>query len=446
MGFLKKNLFWILCGAGAVAGLGLMFWGMARSAAVKAEMEQVQGIQRRLEGFQRSPANTEAVDAERERIDKVMAYHREVLGHFDTHNRREPLLADLLPDPPPDRSTDLRYEFQRMYRSAMNALLDQLKASTPPTPEDVENTADFLRKKELESTPLDGAGARAAAPAQPAGLRPPGVGTAAEPLPEPKGPESAPERWKALEERAKVMPDMLASIGRARQIRCYADPLRSFTLHPIYQGKELAPSMQEVWLAQLWYWIQKDIVNALARVNDEAAAGLQETAWVGNMPIKDIVGIRISNYIVDQGDKAQPRAQEPGAPPSAPGQTFTGQASTALYDVLNVSLQIVIDIRDLQKILHALCDETYYVPLNVNYEAVPPDDQFDDKVYGPEPIARVTIDLQTYLCYKSFVPLMPQVVRASLGIPDDVFNRLIEERAAERGEPPAEEPPAEGGA
>ena len=145
--------------------------------------------------------------------------------------------------------------------------------------------------------------------------------------------------------------------------------------------------MRDIWDAQLWHWIQEDVVEALAVVNDRAAAKL-ENPWVGNLPIKDLRSIRVSDYIADTGD-APPMAGRGSAaelPISHPHEAYTHLSSDALYDVVNVRLRIVVDVRDLPEILDELCHDRYYGILKVAYTAISPDLQYTGKIYGPEPI------------------------------------------------------------
>ena len=70
-------------------------------------------------------------------------------------------------------------------------------------------------------------------------------------------------------------------------------------------GKVDAPTLTEVWSAQLGYWIQRDVVEAIVAVNEQAseeakAAGLDR--WVGTMAVKDLISIRLSKFVPKSGD------------------------------------------------------------------------------------------------------------------------------------------------
>ena len=65
--------------------------------------------------------------------------------------------------------------------------------------------------------------------------------------------------------------------------------------------------------------------------------------------------------------------------------------------------------------LEQLQHDQYLIVVNLNYERVQPSDKLTGKIYGPEPLAQLTLDLQLYYSYQSIVPLMPEVVRERLG-------------------------------
>jgi len=184
----------------------------------------------------------------------------------------------------------------------------------------------------------------------------------------------------------------------------------------------------------LLYWIESDMVGFLADVNDRAAAGL-EKPWVGNLPIKDVRSIGVSDYIqdTDSPPATSLRAQPGNRPPEHAHEVFTHASAETLYDVINVRLRIIVDVRALPVILHELAHDKYQVVLNVGYEEIRPDLLFRGKIYGPQPVVLATIDLQTYLFYKAHVPLMPEVIRERLGTQAQ-FDALMEEQQHDAGE------------
>lgn len=439
MGFIKKNAFLLGCALGGIIGVGLMLWGMSRMGAVRSEMDLAKRLHGDLNRVAGGAVQPRSIDAEKDRIRQARDQHEQVLAHFAARNIRKPLLENLLPDPGKGtQGKQLRYDFRSKYQDAMNGLLLRLSAGQPPNKQEIENTADYLRKKAMEEQKFgtgDGESPKGSEGRSGSGSSGPGKGDSTA-MPERKGPASTQAYWAALKDKAQDDATMLTAIDKARNISCYASVGRggSFDLLKMYEGTdEAAPGMGEIWEAQLLYWIQQDIVEALANVNDRAAAGL-EKPWVGNLPIKDVRSIGVSNYIqeADGSPATSLRAQPGDRPPEHPDAVFTHVAADNLYDVINVRLRIVVDVRALPTLLHELTHDKYQVVLNVGYEEVRPDLSFRGKIYGPQPVVLATIDLQTYLFYKAYVPLMPEVIREQQGTQAQ-FDALMEELQSNAG-------------
>lgn len=452
MGFIKKNAFLLGCALMGIAGMALMLWGMTSMGRVGTEMDQANKLYSALDRATKSAAKPEAIEAEKERFRLVKDHHGKVMAHFAERNVREPLVEGLLPDPGRGpQGKNLRYEFRSNYKQAMHNLLVQLNAGQPPTTEEIGDVTDYLRKKAMEEQGFDPGGDGGSK----SGGRPgagrgrtavTGGSSSAQQasMPERKGPASTEAYWQALKERAQNDAATLASISKARNLYCYANlrPGGSFELHSMFTSTDdAAPGMADIWMAHLWTWVQQDVVEALARVNERAAAKLEEP-WVGNLPVKDILSIRVSDYVVDTGEGPPPRRAESSVmPPQHPDSAYTHLASDPLYDVVNMRIRLAVDVRQIPAILDELCHDRYYAVLNMGYDAVPPDLNFTGKIYGPQPVVVATIDLQTYMFYKSYVPLMPEVIREQLGVPQEQFDSLVEEL---RGpEDPQEDQPEE---
>lgn len=441
MGFIKKNAFLLGCALGGIIGVGLMLWGMSRMGNVRSEMGLAKRLYGDLERVAGNAVQPKSIDGEKDRIRQARDQYEQVLAHFAARNVRQPLLENLLPDPGKGtQGKQLRYDFRSKYQGAMHDLLLRLSAGQPPSKQEIENTADYLRKKAMEEQEFgsgDGKSPQSGAGRSGPGSSGPGAGDSSA-MPERKGPASTQAYWAALKEKAQNDATMLTCIDKARNISCYASVRRggSFDLHPMFiDADEAAPGMAEIWDAQLLYWIESDMVELLANVNDRAAAKL-EKAWVGNLPIKDVRSIAVSSYILetDGSPTTNLRAQSVDRPPEHPDAVFTHAAAEALYDVINVRLRLVIDVRALPEILHEIAHDKYRVVLNVGYEEVRPDLSFRGKIYGPQPVVLATIDLQTYLFYKAYVPLMPEAIREQLGIPQQQFEDLVKELRGDTGE------------
>ncbi|MCG3138292.1 MAG: hypothetical protein HJJLKODD_02154 [Phycisphaerae bacterium] len=452
MDFVKKQAFFLGCGVAALAGVGLLLWGMSKMSVVQTEMQNVAGLDQQLSGMTRGgegggPANPRAIEKEKERIERVKSNYDQVMNLFSQTRKFSPLLEGVLPEAPnTPEGRQSRYEFQTRYIVAMNELLKILNAGQPPTREEIDDTRDYLKKKALQASQFGtGDTAPKAGETPPPSGSPGGRTNAGEGqvvMPPINGPESAAAYWKSLEERAKTDAHILKSISKAKSMFCYAQvgPGGSFELHEIYKVSSTTtqpPASGAIWLAQFWYWVQEDLVRALAAVNNQAANELTARSidpWVGNLPVKDVLSIRISDYLFENSGKSSgTRVQSDILPSNDPADIFTNRASQPLYTAVNVALVLVVEQTQLPRVLEELCNNRFNVITNVSYEALPLDTDFRDKIYGPDPVIKVRIDLQSYLYNADeFVLLMPEAVRQELRIPP----QRIEALHAKAGTPP----------
>jgi hypothetical protein len=430
MDFVKKNLFLLICGVVGLASVGIMIWQITSMGQVTDAMQSVARIESSLSKFSGSKAvNPEMVQREYDRVDLVQEYHKKLIEHFAGSTEFKPLMENLLPDPPPGEAGKLlRYEFRFAYQNGMRDLLKTLRAGSPPTRADVEHVADYLRKKEMEAKlTTDSTAGQKPAIGTVSPVRPGGALAQKKPdMPPMDGPASVEAYWTALAEQAGSSPDMIASISNARAALCYAnvDLGGSFELHPLFLPGDAEPRMKQIWTAQLWYWLQRDVVDRLASVNNDAASKVQG-AWVGTSPVKHVKSIRISDYIKDEAPaKRGVTTDSPTTPPVNKDLTFTGTFRHNLWEVINLRLVVVVDVRDLPSILEALTHDSYSVVLDVDYSEIARRLDFNGIVYGPEPIVEATIDLQAYLSNQATVPLQPQVIRDALGT-QPFFDKLV---------------------
>ncbi len=231
MGFVKKNAFLLGCAVVALASLGCMGWGIARMSLVREDMQRSQKLNASFANISKNRINIESIDFENKRIELIGRHHQEIIDQFTESCDRKPLIENLFPDPPAgEEGRRLQYDFPPQYRKAMQDLIEKLNAGHPPTVREVEDTKDYLKKKALQAAQFEdamggsAAGSTGTAPPAPGGRQMPGSGRAEkDALPPVEGPQSAKSLWSALEDKAKLDPEMLSSISRAYEIRCYAD-------------------------------------------------------------------------------------------------------------------------------------------------------------------------------------------------------------------------------
>ena len=294
MDFIRRHSFYIICGVAGLAGLALAGLGLQAMPKVVAEMDKAKQLYQSLNALQDRPASQAHIEAEERRIEFTMEDRERVLTEARKYCKYEPLLPGVLPN----GDENSRREFRKKYGKAMRQLMASLRGGRRATELDIDLMRDKIANEE----------ARRKEKGLDAG--------AVQPKPEDVGPLRTPA---GVFTRAGVRTnaEARADIARAQSIYCYllgpgeARPPTSCTsldFHPamLDTGIVDAPYFEEVWGAQVGYWIQKDVVDAIVALNEEAAAAAKardEDPWVGIMPVKDIVSVRVSEeYVPPEGE------------------------------------------------------------------------------------------------------------------------------------------------
>jgi len=397
MDFVRRNLFLILCGVGSAAGIVLGVTGLRAMPKVLAEMGSAAGVYKSLESLQNKPITPRTLEAETQRIASIQEDHDKVLERAKRLYQVEPLVAGLFPA----TTAEKRIEFRTKYAEAMKKLLDSLHWGGPPTLLDIEAIKDKIENdKAAEKLPGSEAGA--------------GGDT--------HTPADVLTKWGV-----KHDPQARASIAAAQKIHCYAvsflddkpsERVSSLEYWPAMKdtGTVEAPEAEDVWRAQMSYWVQKDVVDAIVSVNGEAAEAAKqakEDVWVGTMPVKEVISIRVSDRVPPK-DQLYKVAEAGGFTAALPAGTaesvFTGTASGESYDVVQFTVKLIMDERDIPVLVERLCNNSFYTLLRVAYKAVPVNKSLTGKVYGSEPTVNVVMDFETVLLGEVFRPLMPKAV------------------------------------
>jgi len=397
MDLLRRHLFFIVCGVVAAAGVAAGVVGLQGMPKVQAGLKNVAGIYDALGRIQSKPVSRDEIEAEKQRIERLVTDRDAVEAKAKTLYAYAPLVPEVFP------SGDAlpRIEFRRRYMEAMDALLPTLRAGVPATPREIEAFKDRI-KNEVVRARDQGMDLESGSGPQ---RTPAGILTAA---------------GVRLNARAR------ANIAKAQQLYCYAlslaDSKPPLQVPALDYHKAMidvsavdAPFIEDVWWAQIGYWIQADVVKAIAAVNEaaaEAARARDEEAWVGNLPVKEVISIRVSSEYVsrDSADEklgAPPAGFDPAFPPGTPETVFTHSGQTSWYEVRQFTLKLVMDERDIPALVDRLCTNTFHNLLRVAYQAVPADKDFAAKVYGPEPAVIVVMDFETIMLGGVFRPIMP---------------------------------------
>jgi len=431
MDFLRRHLFFIICGVVSATGIAVGVMGIQRMPKVQEEMKNVAQLYDALGAIQNKPVGRDRIEAEQKRIDSITYDKKKMLDKAESlygykppdpsafpgeKELREGVLRELqkltlLGSAFPNGNAIARSEFRRKYLEAMDALLVSLRSGLPATPREIAEFADKIENERVR--------------AKEEGL-------------DPASTEDGLERTPAgVLTRTGVKQDAVAraNIAKAQQIFCYAlsiadakPPLQSPALD--YQKAMAnvasldAPTFEDVWWAQIGYWVQKDVVSAIAAVNEAAAEAVRkrgEEAWVGNLPVKEVISIRVSDEYVSRDSTyeapgAPPGGYDPALPPGTPETVFTHSGQADWYEVRQFTVKLIMDQREIPALVARLCTNSFHTLLRVAYEAVPPNKDLTGKIYGPQPTVNVVMDFETIMLGDLFRPLMPTAVCEYYGI------------------------------
>ncbi len=443
MQFVKA--YWVLLASGVltVAGIVLAVLGMTSDAVVQAMKTRMQTAAE-INTLRGSAQNADTINAERELGQKFDQEYEAVVRMAESINERRPLMDGVFPKP---AQMELPYRFRDAYKDQIRELPSRLKAGWLPTPQEIVDEAEFLadlarRDKEAEGDqpqsvrPSERLGGNTRMmPTPPAAPPPSGGGgksarTAGGRTPGGRVPGAAGQPARGAAQEAQEMPSLptgvqseearqRAVIKKARSIRIYASPESSFHVSPIVQSHE-PPSPADMWYAQVSLWVQQDLVEAIARVNEEAVqqAGGKEVGVTG-MPVKRIESIQVLGYVTSNGmllpfPTTSTGVRSSAAPAVAAPESFTGRRSDSQFDVIRLTLTVIVDQRQVLKLIDSITRTNFYQLVSAEYKLV---DGMDPAgyLYGDGPVVQAVLDFEGYLARKVYKEMMPEEVLVALG-------------------------------
>jgi hypothetical protein len=410
---LKQHLFSIVCGVVAAASVALGVAGVNSMSRVTEEMKEATQLSSRLSklgGGRDGLVNEAAIEAEGKRLKQIRDYHEAVLAWAKDHNRHQPLLPNVFPNP--DR--DEKLAFRKAYGERLSELLDMLDPGTVASEQDVADARVEIAEEEKAAQRFDWELDESPGQAE-----------------QPK--QEKPERYPSglyTDYGAKQSAAARANIARAHQFRCYATMYSLEVFDKINEG--ITPEVRDMWDAQVSLWIQEDVIVALARINGREAERLEQagqTAWVGNMPIKELISLRTSAPLgyVREGSSPDPEAwrratgSNPGYPYCSGSAVFTQSVSNDLFEVAQFTLKMIVDARRIPEIVEEICKDNFHTLLRLAYEDMskhPDSWAMTDKIYGSAPTIRIVMDFEAVFLGGLYRPLMPDETREELGLPE----------------------------
>lgn len=418
MDFVKRNLFFILCAVGAIAGVALGVTGLRAGPKVVSEMKTAEGIFTALDGLGSKPVNEKSIQAEEQRIESVKEDRTKILqkaeelypGYFKdctgAGEERTCKVNSLVEGVLPDGPADARVKFRPAYQDAMKQLIAKLNGGGPSTP-----TEQSLMQRKIEDEKLESAS---------------NPTLAADFTTETRNAAGVLNK-AGVRQDAKARADQQA----AQRIHCYvtgflSDKERKPEYQPSFQYEDSMedvnsgepPTEAEVWRAQVNYWIHRDIVEAIADINNAAAEQIKttgKTPWVGNLPVKEVISIRLSPdfYVPPEGQlfpPPEPGGYSPAVPTGTAETVFTKNPSGPYYEVVQLSVKLIMDQRDILKLVERISNNRFYTLVRAAYRAVPPNLNFTGKIYGSEPTVNVVLDFEFVMLGGLFRQYMPAAI------------------------------------
>lgn len=423
MDYLKRQSFFIICGLASAGGIALGLTGIRAMPKVQEKMEDLKLIYTSLDNVKNGAVNEKWINAERDRIELTESDLNDLVAKAVEVSAYKPLIDGVFPHPKKDNEDEFRAAYPKKLQALVSSLNPSLDAPAVDAQAASRSEIDLMEgqiEREQEQRAKDaelGSG-----------------NTSIEPIPDGTNFSQA---GVLLKTGAWLDSVSRAHMNKAQRLRCY---VTHFTVNP--RNSRYPPSFPfisavapqdtedradpiDLWDAQLQLWIIEDVVNAINKINTEAAeafrAGGSDLApWVGVMPVKDFISIRISDFVLE-GTEWLPIEEAGGLSEVEPVESgasyFTGSESTGWYQVVQFSLKLVMDQRDINRFVDELCRNRFHALLRASYQAVPTNKKFVDRVYGSEPTVNIVMDFQTVLLNSIYLPLMPDEVLDYYGLP-----------------------------
>jgi len=407
IGFLKRNIVNIVSAIVALASIGLGVFGLTAMGEVGEELDKIRTLHDQFSGASKKPLNDKTIEAERKRVETIASYYSALIERAKALDLYEPL------EPPPgerffpEPTDNGRRQFRSIYEAQFPKLIAVLHGGGPPTDNDIKNAQEAIDEEALAAQGFgqDADEDRGTSRGKP--------DEDAEALKHPSG--------LITDEAARKSAESRAAIRKARGIYCYVNRNSLDESSSVYQG--LSPRPFDMWFAQLSLWVQRDVIKSLARVNDSAAENLKaegQKAWVGVLPVKELISIRVSGYLPSSKGVlgASVTGDEPAYPPGDASVVFTKNNSTDTFEVVQFTLKMVIDARDLPRIIDEVCKDRFHTLLNVSYvyeRSALENLSMEGRIYGSEPTIQVLMDFETIFFGELYRCMMPESVLGAIG-------------------------------
>ncbi len=406
MEFIKKNLIMVISGIVAILALVMLFLGMS-SSGVRNAMEEAQQEWSQISSLQQGVSVKTADGGSVNRIptDNIVRRMREVSDQYKKQGakalektlkenisfdpatgeiKRKVLMTGIFPKPTSDA---MPYKFQIKYVEGIKQLLTQMQAGTIPTAEDILSAKEKIAQEngfETDETVV-----------QPTARRSSSISRTARNQPQPAYTPSYSQTSNQNPQELEAI--SLAANTRAEKIKVYCDINNLDVIGSVYTSTGNAPSIEDMWWAQLSLWLQQDVVNAISQVN-ASAKNVTESVVKRVEKITTLHGYMVTSATEGKLDFV---GRDQGQFPDS----FTGLGSGKYYDVVRLSVTVYIDARRIPEFIDAMYRQGHYLLYMWNIDAVNPltgrsggDAQVEMLyVYGEAPVVKLTSSWEGYL-------------------------------------------------
>jgi hypothetical protein len=431
MDFIKKHLLIVISAAVSVLALVILVLGISRVSGAKEVLNQAQQQMDRVidilkgvlvigpDGRSTNMIPTEKVVEDMRKLEvvfKEQGYQtlqkalEQNVGYDPvkkTLEKRQPLMEGIFPKPASD---DRPFKFPQVYKEALNGLLARMKAGGLPTAKEIADEKELASQEQgLMPVNVDKPKSRLTHEVAPRdiGMAPPGPGFG--PIAPGMGPAMRPGVGLGTgsgnygdqdKSGLNVQAALKAAAKNAAKIKVYCDSIQSLDVIPeVYTLQSgTPPGVENMWWAQLSYWIQKDIVEAIFQANSQAKDVMEST-------VKRVLGIKVMHgYLVssEEGKTGFVGRDEMQGP-----DNFANLGSDKYYDVVRFQLDLIVDARKIPLLIDAMYKQSHYLLYMWNIEAFTPptaqssasDSVTQDQlfVYGNVPLVRLTTWWEGYL-------------------------------------------------
>jgi hypothetical protein len=429
MEIVKKNIISILCGVVALAAVAVCFVIVpSHQAELKKNVDSSAATHNALADLLKKPRQlpvvnpdnpeqkdlgafpSQAVITQGEALTKqVEAESKAIVKAAVDMNRHELLVPGSLPAP----FDPQKYAFRRGYLAALPVPVpagagagapgtpaqaggvmksrfvqpDMLQAGMPPTPDELRVAAETLAK-DIESKELV-----FTSQGQPA-----------------NGPQVKEKIDQLVRKLPIEMRDRIASTSKV-----YVNP-QTFEVNPrIVAAAGAAPDTLDIFSAQLSYWIQSDVVQAVKELNANSKS-------ISDSPVKHLVRIRTKPYgaatpIFITGPDLSAAADANAALPTVPQASTTKRVSNGLYDVFHFEVEADVEADKLPDFLRGLGNRRFITPLFVDVKARDNAQALaEGHVYGNKPVLTVRAECEILYLRAWTTQYMPALLKTKLGI------------------------------